>query len=97
MLEGVRLVDNREYPLIATDFSRTFRVLEQLPCEVFLAAHLSAFGGAAKADAAAKGKGDQAFVDPDGCRASIQRSKKAFEAELERQRTAGRGGGAARN
>jgi metallo-beta-lactamase class B len=92
VLDGVRLVDNREYPLIAADFSRTFRVLEQLPCEVFLAAHLSAFGGEAKAEAAAQGKGDQAFIDPEGCRASIQRSKKAFETELERQRTAGRGG-----
>ena len=93
VLDGVRLVDNRDYPQIATDFSRTFRVLEQLKCEVFLAAHLSAFGGAAKADAAAQGKGDQAFVDPEGCRASIDRSKKSFEAELERQRAAGRGGG----
>jgi metallo-beta-lactamase class B len=93
VLDGVRLVDNREYPQIATDFSRTFRVLEQLKCEVFLAAHLSAFGGAAKAEAAAQGKGDQAFVDPEGCRASIERSKKAFEAELDRQRAGGRGGG----
>ena len=78
--------------ICASDFSRTFRVLEQLQCEVFLAAHLSAFGGAAKAEAAAQGKGDQAFVDPEGCRASIQRSKKAFEAELESQRSGGRGG-----
>jgi metallo-beta-lactamase class B len=92
VLDGVKLVDNREYPQIATDFARTFRVLEQLPCEVFLSAHLSAFGGAAKAEAAAQGKGDQAFVDPEGCRASVQRSKKAFETELERQRTAARGG-----
>ena len=93
VLEGVRLLDNREYPQIVSDFSRTFRVLEQLKCEVFLSAHLSAFGGAAKAESAARGKGDQAFVDPEGCRASIERSKKAFEAELERQKTAGRGGG----
>ena len=93
VLDGVRLVDNREYPQIASDFSRTFRVLEQLKCEVFLAAHLSAFGGAAKAEAAARGKGDQAFVDPEGCRASIERSRKAFEAELDRQRAGGRGGG----
>jgi metallo-beta-lactamase class B len=92
VLDGVKLVDNREYPQIAADFARTFRVLEQLPCEVFLSAHLSVFSGAAKAEAAAQGKGEQAFVDPDGCRASIQRSKKAFEAELERQRTAARGG-----
>lgn len=87
--QGVKLVDNREYPFIAADYQRSFRVLRNLPCEVFLAAHASAFGGPRKAEAARTGTGEAAFVDPDGCRAAVERSERAFTAELERQRAAG--------
>jgi len=53
---------------------------------VFLAAHGSQFGGPAKAAAAAAGKGDAAFIDPEGCRAAIERSENAFLAELAKQK-----------
>src|SRR6185437_14439260 len=36
---GYKLVGNRQYPQIATDYERTFRVLASLPCDVFLGAH----------------------------------------------------------
>lgn len=88
--EGVKLVDNRQYPFIATDYERSFRVLGSLTCEVFLAAHASAFGGPGKAEAARAGAGEEAFVDPEGCRAAIGRSERAFREELERQQTAAR-------
>ena len=42
---GVKLVANAEYPTIAQDFQRTFRVQKGLPCDVFLAAHASQFDG----------------------------------------------------
>jgi metallo-beta-lactamase class B len=86
--DGVRLVDNRDYPMIASDYRRSFRVLQRLPCDVFLAGHASAFDGMAKAAAALGGKGEGAFIDPGGCRAAVVRSEKAFEAILEQQRTA---------
>ena len=92
--EGVKLVDNREYPQIAQDFARSFRVQASLPCEVFLAAHASAFRGLEKAEAARTGAGEDAFIDPAGCRAAIERSRAAFTAELERQQKV-RGGKAA--
>jgi hypothetical protein len=60
-------------------------VLKTLPCEVFLAAHASAFDGSAKAAAAHGGKGEDAFIDPEGCRASIERSEQAFERLFEQQ------------
>jgi metallo-beta-lactamase class B len=91
--EGVKLVDNREYPMIAGDFERSFRVLRNLPCDIFLAAHASAFEGPRKAEAARGGAGEDAFLDWDGCRAAIDRSQRAFNAELERQRISSRGGG----
>ena len=86
--EGVRLVDNLQYPEIARDFGRSFRILKSLPCEVFLAAHVSVFGGLEKAEAARSGIGEDAFIDPEGCRAVVERSEQAFTAELERQQKA---------
>src|SRR5436853_3070518 len=36
---GYELVDNKDYPEIADDFARTFDLLKNLPCDVFLGAH----------------------------------------------------------
>nr|AIA10997.1 L1_beta_lactamase [uncultured bacterium] len=83
---GTKLVNNDKYPGIEADYKRAFTVEKGLTCEVFLAAHASAFRGPEKAAAAAAGKGDAAFIDPEGCRAAIERSEKAFLAELEKQR-----------
>ena len=86
---GTKLVNNEKYPAIAADYTHAFEVQKALPCEVFLAAHASAFNGPAKAAEAAAGKGDAAFIDPQGCRAAIDRSEKAFLDELAKQRTKG--------
>jgi metallo-beta-lactamase class B len=83
---GTKLVANDKYPAIEADYKRAFTVEKGLNCEVFLAAHASAFNGPAKAAAAAAGKGDAVFIDPEGCRAAIERSEKAFLAELDKQR-----------
>nr|AIA12592.1 L1_beta_lactamase [uncultured bacterium] len=85
---GTKLVNNEKYPTIEADYKRAFAVERALRCEVFLAAHASLFNGAEKAAAAAAGKGDAAFIDPDGCRAAIDRSQKAFDEELVKQRAA---------
>ena len=88
---GTILVNNPKYPGIEADYKRAFEVEKGLTCEVFLAAHGSQFGGPPKSAAAAAGKGDAAFIDPDGCRAAIERSEKALLAELAKQK-----GGAAK-
>jgi metallo-beta-lactamase class B len=90
--DGAKLVDNEKYPAIATDYRRSFMVLKALPCDVFLTAHASVFRGADKAAAAAAGKGEDAFVDPRGCRDVIERMRKAFDEKLAAQR-AGHGQG----
>lgn len=76
VLPGVKLVNNDTYPEIAADYQRTFKVLEALPCEVFLSAHASAFGGLNK----------PSFVDPLRCRSSVAASKQEFESEWAAQR-----------
>jgi metallo-beta-lactamase class B len=90
---GTKLVNNEQYPAIADDYKRSFVLQKKLPCEVFLAAHASVFNGPAKAAAAAAGKGEAAFVDPQGCRAAIDRSEIAFQAELAKQQATGPGVG----
>jgi metallo-beta-lactamase class B len=90
---GTKLVNNEQYPAIADDYTRSLVLQKKLPCEVFLAAHASVFNGPAKAAAAAAGQGEAAFVDPQGCRAAIDRSEIAFQAELAKQQATGRGAG----
>jgi metallo-beta-lactamase class B len=84
---GTKLVGNTEYPNIADDYRRSFGVLKGLPCDVFLAAHASAFGGTAKMAKARSGAKPNPFVDPEGYRQAIARSEQAFQAELEKQGT----------
>ena len=41
---GYVLVGNKEYPQIAEDYVKTFKVLKDLPCDLFLGAHGAYFG-----------------------------------------------------
>ncbi len=40
---GYKLVGNKTYPQIASDYKRGFAVLDKLPCDIFLGAHGSYF------------------------------------------------------
>jgi metallo-beta-lactamase class B len=86
---GYKLVGNAAYPTIAADYARTFRVLEGLPCDVFLGAHGMYFGMEAKYARMKAGEAN-AFVDAAGYKAFVAERKQAFEAELAKQQTAGR-------
>jgi metallo-beta-lactamase class B len=83
---GYRLVDNKDYPEIADDFARTFRVLGALPCDVFLGAHGGYYGMVAKYERARKEPGRNAFVDPEGYRAYVRQKEEAFRRALAEQR-----------
>jgi metallo-beta-lactamase class B len=84
---GYRLVSNAQYPGIATDYERTFRVLKSLPCDIFLGAHGDYFDLPGKYARFARG-GPATFVDPDGYRAYVTNRENAFTAELAKQRSA---------
>jgi metallo-beta-lactamase class B len=75
---GTRLVDRPSYPGIADDFRRTFRILERLQPDIFLAAH-GGFFGLVEKHARLATDGVQAFVDPDGYRELISARKRAFD------------------
>ncbi len=83
---GYKLVGNADYPEIADDFARTFRVLKGLPCDVFLGAHGGYYGMVAKHERAGRGAGANPFVDPEGYRDYVAQKDKAFRDALAAQR-----------
>jgi len=84
---GYKLVGNAQYPEIAADYERQFRVLKSLPCDIFLGAHGSYFDLEAKYARRQAGARD-AFVDPKGCAAYIADRDSAFRRELGKQTAA---------
>lgn len=84
---GYILVGNKDYPQIADDYVRSFRVLRALHCDVFLGAHGSFYNLPEKYAKLQKG-GPNPFIDPDGFKAHIDRQEKAFLAKLDEQKKA---------
>jgi metallo-beta-lactamase class B len=81
---GYKLVGNRQYPQIATDYERTFRVLASLPCDVFLGAHGIYYDMDDKLKRLRTGASNP-FIDPEGYRAYVTERERAFRAELAAQ------------
>jgi|SRR5579875_1281911 len=84
---GYKLTGNKEYPEIAADYEKTFRVLASLPCDVFLGAHGIYYDMDAKLKQLGTGGGNP-FVDPEGYRAYVAERERAFQTELEAQQHA---------
>lgn len=82
---GYRLVANGAYPDIVADYRRTFGILRSLRCDVFLAAHGSFFSLREKMQRLEAGTDQNPFVDPQGCRAHVDRAERTFETQLRRQ------------
>lgn len=81
---GYKLVSNAQYPQMAQDYEKTFRVLKSLPCDIFLGAHGSYFGMKEKL-ASMKAGGTNPFIDPEGYKAYVVERESAFRAELAKQ------------
>ncbi|MBS1801177.1 MAG: subclass B3 metallo-beta-lactamase [Acidobacteria bacterium] len=81
---GYKLVNNAEYPQIATDFARTFDILKSLHCDIFLGAH-GAYYGLEEKYARMKRGAPAAFFDPEGYKRYVIDREGAFKAELARQ------------
>jgi metallo-beta-lactamase class B len=93
---GYRLVDRpgrpASYPGIAQDYQRTFSLLKNLPCDVFLGAHGSYFDMLAKLEKLHAGATENVWVDPRGYQAAVAERQAAFEAALRRQQQGVTGG-----
>jgi len=82
---GYVLVGNKNYPTIAQDYEKTFKVLNSLPVDLFLGAHGAYFGLKAKYETMKKG-GANPFIDPAGYKAYVSEREAAFRKEWERQK-----------
>jgi metallo-beta-lactamase class B len=81
---GYKLVSNKIYPRIASDYQHGFGVLRSLPCDIFLGAHGGYFDLTTKYPRFKAGDRN-AFIDPAGYKAFIADREQAFHAELHRQ------------
>jgi len=84
---GYKLIGNTEYPQIAEDYEKMFKVLRSLPCDFFLGAHGSYFDMEAKYGRLKAGVAT-AFVDPDGYKKFVAEKDQVFRTELTKQRAA---------
>jgi metallo-beta-lactamase class B len=84
---GYVLVGNKDYPEIAGDYVRGFKVLRSLPCDVFLGAHTPWFNMPDKYAKLDKG-GPNPFIDPAGYKAHLDLQEKNYRAMLETQQKA---------
>jgi metallo-beta-lactamase class B len=81
---GYKLVANKTYPEIATDYAHGFQVLKSLSCDIFLGAHGGYFDLQEKYPRWKAGDRN-VFIDPAGYKSYIADRQQAFEAELKRQ------------
>jgi metallo-beta-lactamase class B len=81
---GYILVNNKDYPQIADDYVRSFKVLRALPCDVFLGSHGRFYDLAGKYPKL--DKGPNPFIDPQGYQAHLDLQEKNFQAKLEEQK-----------
>jgi acetyl esterase/lipase len=81
---GFQLVNNKDYPKIAADFAKTFKVLKSLPCDVFLGAHGSYYGMVERHALLKKGQKNP-FVNPQGYKDYVAQKERAFRKTLAEQ------------
>jgi metallo-beta-lactamase class B len=84
---GYKLVNNKTYPQIASDYRHQFEVLKKLPCDIFLGAHGGYFDLQEKYQRF-KAADKNAFIDPAGYKSYVADREQAFEAELKKQAAA---------
>lgn len=85
---GYKLTDNHNYPNIAADYARTFRLLKELPCDVFLGPHGSFFSMTEKMLQLEQGAKSNPFIDPAGYRSFIKQTEDAYLQQLRKEQRA---------
>jgi metallo-beta-lactamase class B len=84
---GYDLIHNADYPQIAQDYERMWRVLKSLHCDIFLGSHGKHFGLDEKYPRLKAGSANP-FIDPEGYKKYIASKEQAFRTELAKQKAA---------
>jgi metallo-beta-lactamase class B len=82
---GYILVGNKNYPQIADDYVKTFKVLKSLNADLFLGAHGAYFGMKAKYEKMKPGAPNP-FIDPAGYKSYVAEREATFQKEWDRQK-----------
>lgn len=82
---GVTVSGMTNYPGITEDYARAFKVLKDLPVDVWLASHASQFKLHDKYKPGDPYNPDR-FVDPQGFKASVEQLEKAYQEQLTKER-----------
>ena len=85
---GVKLLNNKRHPSIVEDYARTFRVLKDLPADVFLAQHPSMYGMEEKLKQLKAGATANPFVDPEEYQRFLGEEEGKYLKQLEEERAA---------
>jgi metallo-beta-lactamase class B len=80
-----RLSGRESYVGIAADFKKTFAILKQLPCDVFLSDHGSFFSFKEKRERLVRGEKPNPFIDPAGYIQFVTNYEKEFSDKLQQQ------------
>lgn len=83
---GYELIRNRDYPEIADDYAKTFRLLKSLPCDIFLGAHGNYYGMESKHARLKAEPKINSFIDPEGYRAYVENRANSFQEMAREQR-----------
>jgi metallo-beta-lactamase class B len=82
---GYKLVNNEQYPQIAEDYERMFRIMKSLKADVYLGAHGDYYGMEAKFARMKPGAANP-FIDPDGYKRYISEKEQEFRTKLAAQK-----------
>ena len=89
ILPHVPLTHNALYPGMVDDFTATYRKLNALPCDVFLAPHASFFGLEEKAARLTRGEKPNPFIDPAEFHRFLEGAEAKFRHQLKEETKAG--------
>jgi metallo-beta-lactamase class B len=84
---GVKLVNNTDIPGLADEFTRGFKVMRSLPCDVPLGSHPAMYRMQEKY-AKLKQGGPNPFIDPAGYKVEMDIDEAMFHAVLDQQQKA---------
>jgi metallo-beta-lactamase class B len=79
-----KFVGQESYPGIRADFEKSFAILKNLPCDIFLGSHGSFFNFLEKRERVLRGEMN-AFIDPDGYKRYLMESEKDFREKVAKQ------------
>jgi len=79
---GTKLVNNENYPGIASDLAATYKKLKAMPCNIFLAPHGSFFQLTEKARRLECGEEPNPFLDSRIFPAFLEQAERTFQAQL---------------